>query len=146
MANTEYDTTYWPLAVVVLPADMSSLDIEPLDRSLQAIFARKQRFISLTDGAAVANLPDAKARNALAKWSKSAEAMTQKYVVATACVIESPLARGVLTAIQWIAPPVVPTLAASSDEEACRFLGEQASTSGLDLTALDRYLASKRRR
>lgn len=146
MATAEYDTTYWPLAVLVLPADVTTLEIEPLDRSLQAIFARKQKFLSLTDASAVANLPDAKGRNAIATWTKSIESMTQKHVVANALVIKSPIARGVLTAIQWVAPPVVPTIAASSAEEACRFLGDIASGSGLDLTALDRYLATKRRR
>ncbi len=146
MATAEYDTTYWPLAVLVLPADVTSLDIEPLARSLTACFAKNQRFLSLTDASLVANLPDAKGRNAIAAFTKSIEAMTQKHVVANALVIKSPIARGVLTAIQWVAPPVVPTIAASSSEEACRFLGDIASTSGLDLTALDRYLASKRKR
>lgn len=146
MANAEYDTTYWPLAVLVLPQDVTTLEIEPLDRSLQAIFARKQRFLSLTDASAVASLPDAKGRNAIAAWTKSIEAQTQQLVVANSLVIKSPIARGVLTAIQWVAPPVVPTIAASTAEEACAFLRDIASRSALDLTALDRYLAARRRR
>lgn len=142
----EYDTSFWPLAVLVLPPDVTDMDLAPLDRSLQAIFARKEKFLSLTDASAVANLPAAKGRTALTDWTKSVEEKTKRLVVANALVIKSPIARGVLTAIQWVAPPVVPTIAAPTHEEACNFLRDIGAGGGLDVKALDRYLASRRKR
>lgn len=141
----EYDTTHWPLALLVLPANMKELDLEPLARSLERLFARRERFVSLTDASVVASLPDAKGRSALGAWTKSIEPLSKRWLVANALVVPSPIARGVLTAIQWIAPPVVPTAACASAEDACRHLAEHARREGLDAGALDRYLRARRR-
>lgn len=142
----EYDVTHWPLAVLVLPADVNTLDIGRVDRSLAALFARKQRFYTLTDASRVTGLPNAKGRGELAAWTKAVEAQTRRHVVATSIVISNPLARGMLTAIHWVAPAVVPSFAAATHEEACRFLGEHGVREGLETDAIDRYLATRSRR
>jgi hypothetical protein len=144
--HVEYDTTHWPLAVLVLPADVSAIDLTRLARSLEAIYARRARFVSITDATAVSKLPDAKARSEIGAWTKSIEAQSKRYLVANALVVPSAVARGVLTAIQWIAPPVVPTTVCATVREGATYVIEHARTSAIEVGGVERFLASHRPR
>ncbi len=144
--HVEYDTTHWPLAVLVLPEDVSEIDIPRLARSLDAIFARGQRFVSITDATAVAKLPGAKARGDLGGWTKTIEPLSKRYLAANALVVPNAVARGVLTAIQWIAPPVVPTIVCATLAEGGAFVIGHARRADVDTSGVDRFLESQRAR
>lgn len=144
--HVEYDTTHWPLAVLVLPSDVSDIDVPRLARSLEVIFARKERFVSIADATAVARLPGAKSRGEIGTWTKSIEAESRRYLIANAIVVPNALARGVLTAIQWIAPPVVPTSVCATLSEGGAFVVEHARRGGLDTTSVARFLDRATRR
>lgn len=137
-------TEHWPLVTLELPPDMSVLDLAPLTRSRQEVFARRERYVSITDASAVASLPGAKVRSAIADWAKSIEPMAKRFQVANALVVPNPLARGVLTAVHWLAPPIVPTLVCATMGEGLAFLVEHAARAGLDTAPLTRFAATTR--
>jgi len=138
------ETSYWPLVSLVLPKDMTQLDLGPLTRSQDAVFARREKYVSLTDASAVAHLPNAKARGAIAEWAKSIEPLAKRYQVANALVVPSPLARGVLTAIHWLAPPIAPTLVCATVSEGIAFLLDHARRAGLDTAPISRFASLER--
>ncbi len=143
MTALAYDTSCWPLIALALPADATQLDVAGLKRSLDAVFSRRAKFVSITDASAVARLPGAKARAALGEWTKSIEPMSRRYQVANALVVPGGLARGVLTAVQWMAPPVAPTTVCATVAEGVAFLREHALRQDVDVAPLDRFLAGR---
>jgi len=143
--SIEYDRTHWPLVVLELPADVSDLDVGGLARSLDVSFARERKFVSMMDASAVTHLPQARTRAALSAWAKRVEPLSERFVVANALVVPNGLARGVLTAIHWVAPPVTPTLVCSTVDEGLVFLREHARKAELDDAPIARFAASRRR-
>jgi hypothetical protein len=132
-------TDHWPLVTLELPPDMADLDLGTLSRSQDDVFARRQKYVSITDASAVASLPGAKVRGAIADWAKGIEPMAKRYQVANALVVPNPLARGVLTAVHWLAPPIVPTLVCATMGEGLAFLVEHAARAGLDTEPITRF-------
>jgi hypothetical protein len=135
------DTRHWPLVTLTLPSDMADLDLEGLGRSQDAVFARREKYVSLTDTSSVASVPNAKVRSRIAEWTKSIEPLSKRYQVANALVVPNPLVRGVLTAVHWLAPPVVPTLVCATVGEGLAFLVEHAKTAGLAIEPITRFAA-----
>lgn len=63
-------------------------------------------------------------RTLFAEWRGRHAALIANSIVAAVYVAEEPILRGVLTAVFWISPPVVPVEITSSRELALTWLGE----------------------
>lgn len=108
-------------------------------RAQEEIFQRRERYVSLTDTTAVDGLPDARVRASIGQWLKTIEERAKRYQVANALVIASPLTRGALTAVHWLAPPPVPTTVCATLMEGARYLEEHARQARLDVTPFARF-------
>jgi hypothetical protein len=71
-------------------------------------YARGERFCSVVDTSTITTMPDASSRNTIARLAKEHESQSRRWVIESNVVVNSALARGVLTAIHWVAPPVYP--------------------------------------
>jgi hypothetical protein len=83
----------------------AALDDSMLDRFFQtyeAVMARGQRFVTVTDATAVASRPTPVVRRRLAEWTSKVEKDLIVLSVGDARVVESALIRGAMTAIGWV--------------------------------------------
>ena len=140
--SLSFDLQHWPLVVLRLPPRFSEAEVASLARAQEEIFQRRERYVSLTDTSVVEGLPDARVRAAIGECLKSSGSRAKRYQVANALVIASPLSRGALTAVHWLAPPPVPTLVCGTMAEGARYLEQHAQRAGLDAAPLGRLLRS----
>lgn len=124
---------HWPLVTLALPADLRRLDLTPLRESQQEVFDRRERYVSMTDATEVAHLPDAHSRREIGAFLNAVEEGTSRWQVANALILSSDVARRVLTAVHWLAPPKIPTGVFSTRAEAKAFLLEHAEAAGLSV-------------
>jgi hypothetical protein len=130
---------HWPLVVLRLPAHIGEAEVSALAQAQEEIFQRRERYVSLTDTTSVVGLPDARVRSAIGEWLHAIEERAKRYHVANAVVIASPVTRGVLTAVHWLAPPSLPTTVCAKLMEGSRYLEEHARRAGLDVTPFARF-------
>jgi hypothetical protein len=98
-------THAWPLFITVLPPRFDLHDVEAYIPEVDALYLRRERFATLVDTSAVSALPGASERRRLAEWQNATIDSIQRYNVFTATVIQSPVVRGALTAMNWIFRP-----------------------------------------
>lgn len=126
------DVRYWPLVVFDVPADTTHFDLATLRASQDAVLARRERYVTLTNVTAVTRLPGAAVRAELGAWLRETDEARRRWHVADVLVMSNPLVRGAVTAVQWLAPPSVPTLVCGEFTEALDFLEKHALRAGLD--------------
>ncbi len=134
-----FDLAHWPLVVLRLPPRIGEAEVASLARAQEEIFQRRERYVSLTDTTAVVGLPDARVRSAIGQWLQTIEERAKRYQVANALVIASPLTRGALTAVHWLAPPPVPTTVCATVREGARYLEEHARRARLEVAPFARF-------
>jgi hypothetical protein len=89
-----------------------------LDQIVRRVFSRNQRFVVILDATQLATIPSARHRQLIADWTTKNVSVIERLVGGAVMVTESPLMRGIITAIQWLAPSRVqrtsqPTLQAA---------------------------------
>lgn len=85
------------------------LDLDAIDsffEGLDVVFARKSRFSAIVDTTALEGFPDAVGRQRLVEGLNKRSFTEKAYNVGNGVVIVSAAARAVLTAINWVRPPV----------------------------------------
>jgi hypothetical protein len=129
------DETRWPVVIIsgAEPAPISVAAANELHVIMDELFSRRQRFAIILDGRGM-GMPDAKARRALADFAKSREHLFARFIVADATVFESAPLRGVVTAINWMAPPKHPVRAFGDLESAVSWATELLAAEGLIIT------------
>ena len=120
MQEPQIDDRYFPLVVNIIPERIHAEHLPAFFAKSQAVLLRRQPYVTITDTSACREMPNATVRKELADWSKKFDALMKRYTVGSAIVITSPLVRGGLTALFWLAPPpypqqVVATLAEAVD-------------------------------
>jgi hypothetical protein len=120
MQEPKVDDRHFPLVVNIIPERIHAEHLPAFFARSEAVLRLGRPYVTITDTTACQELPNAVVRKALADWSKQFEPLMKRYTVGSAIVITSPLIRGGLTALFWLAPPpyplqIVATLTAAVD-------------------------------
>ena len=125
------DESRWPLAQVTFRG-------APDDGAFEAYFAwnsrileRCERYACVVDAREVKQI-SAMQRRRQAEWMKRNHDALKEFSVGVAFVIDSPLVRGILTAILWLAPLPQPHFIASTGGEAERWALDRLRLVGLE--------------
>lgn len=105
MNGIEARAELWPLLVIVVPPSVDLADVQQLEREVNALYARKERFASLIDLTRVRTIPSSAVRHALGDWQNRTIEWIRTYNVVTASALESAIARSAMTALSWIFRP-----------------------------------------
>jgi len=100
------DETLWPIAVFSLGATTTDDDWRRMFAHYDDFYTRHQFFFAVTDGLGVRNLPTSGQRKLIAEMARDHEPRSRRWCVGGASVLPNTVARGVMTAITWLAPPV----------------------------------------
>jgi hypothetical protein len=129
----------FPLVVIDMPAHFALDDLASFTQTIEALYARKERFATLVDSRLVKGMPDAAVRKRLGDWQNETKHLIAKHNVFTATVIESAVVRGAMTAIHWVFRPPNEQVTVGSYDEGFRGCIEALRRDGLTLPpALER--------
>lgn len=118
MQEPQVDDRYFPLVLNIIPERIRAEHLPAFFASSEAILLRRQPYVTITDASVCRELPNAMVRKELADWSKKFDMLMKRYTVGSAIVVTSPLVRGGLTALFWLAPPPYPQQAVATLTEA----------------------------
>jgi len=127
------DAQHWPLLVETMPAvfpdDEATIDawIEHVDGLMRARGATP--FVMLVSGTHVSKPPNAKTRQKMAQWLSECEPY-QKHCLRSVFVFSSPIARGIMIAIDWIARPHPPRTIVATMSEALSICRRELEAAG----------------
>jgi hypothetical protein len=124
------DSAY-PFVAAIVWGDCTHDDLARM-KTANTVNRERGRHVSLIDGRR-ANMPDAAMRRAIADLMKGLEAQQSQAVVCSAVIIGSTAAIGVLTALQWLAPPKQPLKYFSSAVDAYAWMRARAAENALTL-------------
>lgn len=82
------------------------------------VLRRGERFVIINDATGMMGLPTARARQMSGEWTLRNDEALVRYACGAVLVTDSPLVRGVLTAVQWIAPSRVERVSRPTVREA----------------------------
>jgi hypothetical protein len=91
---------------VAVPAALTSTEVDRTLHQLEGYLRRKRPYFLLFDLGA--SLPDATQRKKLTDHMRNNQAAIDRLVLGLGVVVPSPLARNLMTAILWFAPPHMP--------------------------------------
>jgi hypothetical protein len=130
----------WPLLVLIADDDPTDEDIDGMFRQYEAVFARKERFAALTDARRVRKIPNAIMRAKIGAWVQNKAPLVLEFSVGHATVITNPIARGGMTAINWLHKATVPQAYFGTMLGACDWCIGQLRAGGVPLSpALETY-------
>jgi hypothetical protein len=107
MAQIIVDTSGWPVVVVHLPAAVSDEEVQLYLEALRVLRERREPYALIVDANRSRGF-SARQRQMQADYIQSGIEMSRRYLKAFAFVAESPMQRGMLTAIFWIRRPEWP--------------------------------------
>jgi hypothetical protein len=108
------DTSRWPKVYVTWPAEpMEDEQFESIVLAMSKLLKRGERYVIIHD-ARRAVRPTPKQRAFAAAQQKHDAEGTRRLLAGVALAVSSPLTAGVVTAINWIAPPPYPLKTFSS--------------------------------
>ena len=119
LAGVAFDMEAWPLVVMTCAQDMEGT-VGSIRAFFEAAHARKEGFAILVDTRPVKTMPGPSWRRELTDWTShpTVQLNSARYNVATAVIVPSALARGVLTAIGWLWKPASPVRGFAAPAEA----------------------------
>ena len=123
------DEGRWPLVVVCWPAGpVTDAEIEELLRALSRYYGRSHAV--LHDGVRSTGLT-ANQRRRMAQHAATHDEEVRRWVLASAAVVTSAVVRGLITAVQWVAPSPCPFKAFSERAEAEEWLLQALRRAGV---------------
>ncbi len=105
-ADMKLDETMWPIVVFSLGATTTDDDWRRMFAHYDDIYTRHQFFHAITDGLGIRSFPSPGQRKLIGELARAHEARSRRWCLGGATVLPSAAARGVMTAITWLAPPV----------------------------------------
>jgi hypothetical protein len=102
-ASIEVDETRFPLVVVTFVGVATDAEFEAYLERMSDVMARREVTATVLDASRAGPTPP-KQRARQADWIKANADVLRRYSAGSAFVITSPLIRGLLTAILWLAP------------------------------------------
>jgi hypothetical protein len=133
MQQPDVDDRFFPLVVNTLPERIRPEDLPQFFAKSERVLQRREPYVTISDVRATKEIPNATVRKALADWSKQIEPLMKQYTVGSAIVITSPLVRGGLTALFWLAPPPYPQQVVGAMGEAVAAVSRYYTGSGRPL-------------
>ena len=100
------DESMWPIALFTMGREASDEDWRRMFTAYDGFYARKQLFCTITDGTGMQQFPSAGQRKLIAELSREREPQARRWCVNGAVVLPNAVARGVMMALSWLAPPV----------------------------------------
>jgi hypothetical protein len=130
----DVDTTAWPLVVFRFPRRLHIEAVDDFLAGADAVLERRERFATLIDTTALEQFPTATERHHLVSQMNLRTFAERTLNLGNGVVIVSAPARAVLTAINWIRPPVTPQLIAGSYREALEWCCARLAGAGIALS------------
>lgn len=143
------DESAFPLVVVTFQREaMTDAQIEGFIARLTSILRRRQKHMVILDGLAVESGLDARQRKRFTDFVQDSEMRDlSRFKMADVLLLKSPILRGMLTAVFWLAPPVSPTKPFADIDEALPFIKQRFRDEGIEFTlAMETRLLRMRRR
>jgi hypothetical protein len=100
--GTSVSTEHFPVVVITLGEEVVASDLTIMSAAFRDIFARRKKYVCITDVRGIAKLPDAKTRQAVADWWKTLAADQRIWNLGSANIVSSAPVRGALTALSWL--------------------------------------------
>ena len=129
----EFDMQYFPLILVQSPARVDEDGIREMFARFDELYVARKRYALVMDTTATRALPSAKERKVLADLVKACADEARRWCVGTAMVVDSPLIRGVMTAVSWVAPSPTRTIHVATMKEAVDWCYAQLDVAGIEL-------------
>jgi hypothetical protein len=134
VATIVLDTRLFPLVISRFPGSWNEAELDAYLAGFVAIHARGERFVHVSDITGTTAIPNPQLRKKAAEFIATEHDRSRRLCMGTAQVAHA-LARGALTAIQWITPPPYPHIVVSGWPEALAWVRARAADSGLVLPA-----------
>jgi hypothetical protein len=112
------DESLWPVVVFELGDGMTDRDWSEMFGCYSRLYTRAERFCPITDGSKMTRIPSASTRSLIARLTKEHEVHSRARILHSFAVAGSELTRGLLTALNWLSPPVYPIEVLTSLHEA----------------------------
>jgi hypothetical protein len=96
----------FPLVIVTLPPRATDTDWLSMFAAYERLYARRERFHVVNDGTRVRSVPTPAERKTIGVNTERHEADSRRFILGSAIAVTNPLARGALTALAWLTPPV----------------------------------------
>lgn len=154
MSEARIITSAWPVVFVIAPVRWESGWVKDLDRKLQPVFGRRERFTLITDTRPIVSIPGAKERKELTDWLADPQLVEnqKRYSIGSVTIIENAITRGSLQALYWLWTPPTPQHAVRDLDEGWARCMEMLKNDGVALPTspselraiLDRELAREK--
>jgi hypothetical protein len=132
MPAIHIDASRHPIVVVTFVGAATDAEFQDYLASMENMMVmRRGTNCTILDATRAGNTP-ALQRRMQADWLKRNEELLRKHSAGTAFVINSPLVRGLLTAILWMSPMATPHTVVASLDEAERWAAAQLRARGVE--------------
>jgi hypothetical protein len=129
------DLELWPFVRSVVGDALEDSDYDDMFREWELVAARKERFVAVTDARSSKSMPSSRQRARVAEWSKTRmDRPSRLYCLGSATVVTSSLARGAMTAINWLHKPPSPQAYFTTLVEGTQWCIDQLTTAGLPIS------------
>jgi hypothetical protein len=101
-SGSSVSSEHFPLVIITLGEEVLEDDLTMMTAAFREIFARRKKYVVITDVRGIRKLPDAKTRQRVADWWKTIAADQRIWNLGSANVVSSGPVRGALTALSWL--------------------------------------------
>jgi hypothetical protein len=126
----DIDERHWPLVIFRFSKDVTLAQLNKYLARQDELLARHEPTASLVLAEDV-KLWDTPVLRRQAEWIKQNDELLRTYGLGSALVMQSPLVRGMLKAVLWMAPMPQPHVVCGTVEEALRWLRERVAKANL---------------
>lgn len=131
----EFDTSMWPLVLVVMPPTLQVEDIAYLQQSYEHVFAAPTRHALVVDTTTLESIPDATLRRRMKEFEDGKRTIIRERNIGSAIVLSNSVVRGAFTALRWISPQPAPNKAFANLRDAARWCIEGIEADGQEVPA-----------
>jgi hypothetical protein len=125
-----FDHSRAPLLVQRYPRDTSDEELSAFTAAVEAFMADHQEpFAWVVDASALVHAT-ARQRQLMSEFEKRTAEHDRRFCLGTALVVDSPIARGIITAVYWLTPPVYPYRTFAKWDDAEKWARERLAEKG----------------
>lgn len=128
MSRVTIDTSRFPVTVVAFEGVVSDEEFQRYLDQLDVLLERREPYVTIVDARATGPAP-AIQRKMKADWLARRRPELSRWCLGTAFVIDSPVVRGMLTAILWLSSLPCPNVVVRSRAEAERWVQDRLGAS-----------------
>jgi hypothetical protein len=130
----DVDAAAWPLVIVRIGEKLDVAAIDTFVQGIDTVLERKAKFVTIIDTTALSRLPNAIERRRLIEQMNRRTFAEKAYNLGNAVVIVSAPARAVLTAVNWVRPPMTTQHLVSNFAEALEWCCGRLAAAGIGLS------------